>query len=381
MIRFPHLTALLALPIVSGSPVAARPVQVVAPPPPPIVSVSDARTLLRWEPGEARCDGAVVNAQMVRRPWNQLGWSSGPDTRDVSLRFAIDASGRPVSITRETKGPVPFGEDLAPALTASRFAAQAPHTNCTITYTMRQSPLAGAPLDELMAYSVHPLSGRLPDTGWERIRQGAGDCMENPQPQPLERHFPDFAAIPATPGVRDWSMIRYDVDAAGKVKGASVLTGTGNRALDAAGVKAIRASRFTRGARSGCLYPYWKEAATLPAPDMPEAIRTTKVEGNCPDKHGWAVPPQLRFPEPYRRRAIEGWAVIRYDVASWGETGNWTVIEAQPSADFGDQAIAMLRAARLPATTQGFTGCVDRIRFTMGPATGGRGGEGGVPTS
>ncbi|MEG3091259.1 energy transducer TonB [Sphingomonas sp. PB1R3] len=381
MIRFPHLTALLALPIVSGSPVAARPVQAVAPPPPPIVSVSSARTLLRWEPGEARCDGAVVSAQMIRRPWNQLGWSSGPDTHDVSLRFAIDASGRPVSITRETKGAVPFGEDLAPALTASRFAAQAPHTNCTITYTMRQSPLAGAPLDELMSYSVHPLSGRLPDTGWERIRQGAGDCMENPQPQPLERHFPDFAAIPATPGVRDWSMIRYDVDAAGKVKGASVLTGTGNRALDAAGVKAIRASRFTKGARSGCLYPYWKEAATLPAPDMPEAIRTTKVEGNCPDKHGWAVPPQLRFPEPYRRRAIEGWAVIRYDVASWGETGNWTVIDAQPSADFGDQAIAMLRAARLPATPQGFTGCVDRIRFTMGPATGGRGGEGGVPTS
>ncbi len=380
MIRFlPSAPALIAsFGLVTASGGAQSPKTNV---PPPIISVSNPRVLIQWSPGEVRCDGAVLaGPSTVRRPWNQLGWAGGNGARSITIRFAIDASGRPVSIGRGGTDFVPYADDVAPALTASRFAERAPHQDCSITYTMRSSTMAEADAPELMSYTVHPLSGRLPEEGWKRIRDAAGDCQDPPQPQPLERHYPDFATIPATPGVRDWTMIRYDVDASGKVRAPTVLTGTGNRALDAAGLKAMRESRFTKGARKGCLYPYWRMAAKLPAPDMPEAIRETKVAGHCPDQHGWAVPPQLRFPEPYRRRSIEGWAVIRYDVAPWGETGNWTVVEAQPSADFGTQAIAMIRAARLPTSDQGYTGCIDRVRFNMGPpAPGGLGGEGGAP--
>lgn len=338
------------------------------------------RALVQWEPGEIRCHGAPVTGQPIRRPWNQLGWVGNQTQRTMSIRFAIDPTGRPVSLTRETTNFVPLSEDVEPALAASRFAPQSPQQDCTVTYAMRSTPLTAADAQELMAYTVHPMSGRLPEEGWQRIREMGGDCLTNPQPQPLERHFPDFATIAATPGVQDWSMVRYNVDAAGRTRGAALLAGTGNRALDAAAVKAIRESRFTKGARTGCLYPYWRAAAKLPAPDMPESIRTTKVEGNCPDQHGWAVPPQLRFPEPYRRRSIEGWAVISYDVAPWGQTGNWKVIAAQPADGFGTQALAMIRDAKLPPSKQGYTGCVDRVRFNMGPeASPGVGGEGVAP--
>ncbi|MGO1305152.1 energy transducer TonB [Sphingomonas parapaucimobilis] len=380
MIRFRHAALSLALLPALVVPSAAAWSLQNALPIAPTKPGSSGRVLVQWVPGEIRCHGVPVTGQPIRRPWNQLGWVGNATQNAMTLHFAIDSTGRPVSLTRETTGFVPLSEDVEPALAASRFAPQAPQQDCNVTYMMRSSALAGADGLELMAYTVHPVTGPLPEEGWQRIRDAGSDCLTNPQPQPLERHFPDFATIPATPGVQDWSMIRYDVDAGGRTRGAALLAGTGNRALDAAALKAIRESRFTKGARSGCLYPYWRAAAKLPAPDMPEAIRATKLAGNCPDEHGWAVPPQLRFPEPYRRRSIEGWAVIGYDVAPWGQTGNLRVIAAQPADGFGEQALAMIRDAKLPASQQGYTGCVDRVRFKIAPEPApSAGGEGGAP--
>ena len=72
------------------------------------------------------------------------------------------------------------------------------------------------------------------------------------------------------------------------------------------------------------------------------------------------------------RRRIEGWAVVRYDAAPWGEIGNVTVLAAQPSADFGTQAQVVLRSAKVAPSESGFTGCVERVRFVMPPESGPR---------
>lgn len=337
------------------------PVLATAPPPP------TGRWLLGWTPGDVRCEGKAIMPGTIRRPWNLLTWGPTNSQGPITLRFAIDAGGRPMSITREGSAYAAFSQEVMPAFTASRFPAGAPQSDCTVTYTPRATPLAQADPVEIMSYTMHPQSGPLPRIGWDRLRTPDSTCLDMPYPRPLIRHFPDFHAIPATPGAPDWSMVRYNLDRAGKPVDAAVTTGTGNPALDKASLIAIRNSRFTKGARTGCLYPFHRNAALLPAPDMPDMIRDTKVEGNCPDHHPRAVAPQLRFPEPYRRRAIEGWAVVSYDVAPWGEIGNVKVIAAQPSSDFGDQAITMLRSARFPAGQQGYTGCVDRVRFKMGP--------------
>ncbi|MDH7975227.1 hypothetical protein QH494_23835 [Sphingomonas sp. AR_OL41] len=72
----------------------------------------------------------------------------------------------------------------------------------------------------------------------------------------------------------------------------------------------------------------------------------------------------LHFPEAYQHRAIEGWAILVYDVAPWGEIGNAPVVASELSEGFGTQALSLIRSAKVP-TTQGLVGCVDPLRFKM----------------
>ena len=351
-----------AIAAIVAATLSALPGQATVPPPP-----TD-RSLIGWTPGEVRCGADPVLGQPIRRPWNVLSWGTPTSPDRVTYRFAIDATGRPMSITRDAPGFVAFAEDTAPALAASRFAPDAARQGCTVTFARWSSGLGQADVVELMSYTIHSTSGPLPKEGWDRIRSAAGSCFDMPYPQPLIRHLPDFRALPATPGVQSWSMIAYDLDTRGKPVRPRVFSGTGNAALDKASLAAIRASRFTKGARTGCFYPFHRAPMKMEAPAMPPALHDAKVDGStCPDQHGWANPPQLRFPEPWRRRSIEGWAVVSYDVATWGELGNMKVVAAEPSSEFGDQAMAVLRSARFAPSPQGHVGCVDRVKFVMGP--------------
>ena len=341
-------------------------------PPAPIVSVGATaqRVLIAWLPGEVRCGGAIVTATPMRRPLTSLLWAPNPSLKPVSYGFDIDATGRTASIHRVgTSEYVIAGDDLAPSLAVTTFAAGAAHVGCSVTYVARQSGLGEAPIADLVSYTMTPLAGALPQEGWARVG-GGGTCTDLPRPEVLVRAFPDFRSLPATPGVKDWSLVGYDLDAAGKPVNLRIVAATGNGPLSAAATKAVGQSRFAGGARTGCRYPYYRNPATLPAPPMPKEATYRPAGATCPGRHDWSTPPTLRFPEAYRRRAIEGWAVITYDVAPWGEIGNVRVAAAQPSDEFGREAMNVIRTAKVP-TTQGFVGCVDRVKFKMpsGPAT------------
>ena len=238
-------------------------------------------------------------------------------------------------------------------------------TDCSIAFTAQAKSLGDAAVRDLMAYSISPFSGRLPPEGWKRIAPAGSTCMTRPRPAPLNRAFPDFDALPATPGARDWTMVGYDLDARGRPVNPRIVEGTGNRALDDASVKAVRKSRFTGGARTGCLFPYWRAPATLAAPVSPDPASLRPAEGNCPNDHGWAAEPRLIYPAAYRRRAIEGWAAIAYDVAPWGAIGNARIVASEPAAAFGQQALQIVQSARKAPSQSGATGCVDMIRFVM----------------
>ncbi|MBB3346714.1 energy transducer TonB [Sphingomonas sp. BK069] len=335
------------------------------PPPPYYPHHEMPRQLLSWSAGEVRCDGLPVTVTGLRQPSVELLWGAGQTRASATLVFALDPTGRPTSIRPEAKEVAPSA-DLAPALAASRFAAGASRTNCAITYTPRIAPLAEAAIADLIAYTLAPDNGTMPQEGWDRVRL-AGTCLDLPRPEALLRALPDFRNISATPGARDWTMVRYDTDARGRPRGTHVIHGTGNPALDAAAMSATRASRFTGGARTGCQYPYWLRPAKLVAPELSEAARAAKDGPDCPHRPAFLTPPRLTFPEPYRRRMIEGWAVIRFDVAPWGEIGHLSVVASEPTADFGSQAIIVMRSATLPPSDHGRSGCVDRVRFVMGP--------------
>lgn len=340
----------------AASAVAASPVRVEGGTP--------ERLLLMWSPGEVRCsEGGLVRGERMPRPLNGLVWSTGVAAVPITFAFAIDEGGRPISIARRGEGNMAHAEDTGPALAASRFAPGAIRSDCTITYTPRTAPLDAAPVPELMSYSMNRKSIRLPREAMRRI--GGGNCGERPVPGPLLRAYPDFRKLANTPGRRDWAMVGYDLDASGRPVNVRIVGGTGHAALDAASLDAVGKSRFASGEREGCRYPYWLNPGVVEAPPMPPKGALEPADAACDARDGFARPPRLIFPEPYRRRAIEGWAIVSYDVASWGEIGNVKVLEAQPSEDFGKQAVRMMENAEARTSGQGMTGCVDRIRFVM----------------
>lgn len=321
--------------------------------------------LLRWLPGPIRCEDGAVEATPIRRPYSTLHYGAARFAEpQAELRFEIDADGRPVSIERVL--PVAMPVDLSAALASSRFPAGRARRGCTVAFAPTPTPLTDAPVADLISYTLAPQNGRLPRSGWDRIR-AAGDCDGPPRPQPLVRVLPDFRRLAGTPGVPDWTMVDYDIDKAGRPIAVRASAGTGNRALDAAAIAAMRASRFSDGPRTGCRYPYRRAAEILPAPPIPSTFDAVRDAATCTGTRGWAKPPSLIFPEPYRRRGIEGWAIVRFDVAPWGEVGDISVVAAQPTADFGNQAIQVLRPARLAPSPQGRTGCIERVRFVMAP--------------
>ncbi|HEX8553478.1 MAG TPA: TonB family protein [Sphingomonas sp.] len=321
------------------------------------------RRIQAWLPGEVRCGGEVVAASMWRRPYIALVQGSSVP-QPVRVSFRIDASGRPLSIAKSGSAYAPYGDDIAPSLAASRFAGSGERSDCLVTYTARITSFAETPTEDLISYTLNPTNGPLPRAGWSAIYPASATCDDAVRPAALNQAFHEFARIAGTPGVRDWTMFAYDLNAKGKPVEVRVLTGTGNRALGTAGAAALTQSRYTGGPRTGCRYPYWKAAEIMPAPELAPSDAAAEEPAAC--KSAWAVRPPLSYPDPYRKRSIEGWAIIGFDVAPWGDTGNVRVLASEPAADFGERAAAMIRSAKREPSTTGVTGCTERVRFRMG---------------
>lgn len=327
--------------------------------------------LMRWMMSPALCSGGqagLTAQQVVRAPAPQLGlgWDIASQRRSMTLDFRIDASGRPLSIVRRIppeNSYMPDSQDVMPAFAASRFQPGGERTGCTVTFTASLTPIAAAPLADVMAYAVFPTGGRTKAIG-DRLRAAGSDCFD-PAPAVLLRAFPDFKRLPEQPGYPSWSMTGYDLNAAGKPGRVRTLAGTGNRGLDTASRDAVARSRFERGVRTGCSYPYYKTATLLPPPVAPEEDAVRPAGATCPRDHIWDRKPVLSYPSPYSRRSIEGWAMIAYDVAPWGQTGNVRVLQSEPTAEFGDAAMQMIRNATFKQGGGGYVGCVDRVLYRI----------------
>jgi hypothetical protein len=353
---------MITLVTVSALAVSA-PMSVPAPPTPPA-----GQALVSWvmSPVLCRGQGDTVHAERVVRaadPDRALGWGAAAGFRPLTLDFRIDPSGRPLSITRTVTGFVPFADDVVPAFAASRFAPGAARTRCTVTFTARHEPISTAPRADLIAYTLVP-GATPPRAVWDRIRPDGSTCTD-PVPDVLLRAFPDIKALPDQPGYRSWTMVGYDLDRAGKPVKPHTIAASGAGGFDAAAVRAVARSRFERGARTGCFFPYWKAPATLPAPVPPEEDSVRPADASCPKTHDYDRKPVLRYPESYNRRHIEGWAIIAFDVASWGATGNIRMLAAEPTGDFGEAATAMIGNLTFKPSPRGYTGCIDRVIYRI----------------
>lgn len=318
--------------------------------------------------GNARTVAATVRAP---DPQRFMTWSRVEPRRTLTVTFRIDESGRPLSIQRLKASEVdyvPDAQDVLPALAASRFAPGAARTGCTATFFVETMPIAAASIEDLMAFSVFPTTAPT-KAMWDRIIPAGSDCTK-PAPEVLVRAFPAFKTLPDQPGYRTWSMTGYDLDASGKPRNVRTVAGSNVAALDGAARGAVAKSRFEPGARVGCFYPYYKNAAILPPPLAPEEEAMRPTGSTCPREHDWDRKPRLTYPAAYATRRIEGWAMVRYDVAPWGQIGNVHVLQAEPTSEFGEAAATMMSGATFKTGGNGYVGCVDRVRYVM-PKPGG----------
>jgi TonB family protein len=344
----------------------------VLPPVAPVAAspsaVAGGQKMIGWRSGPIICAGSPVVPSALPTPLERYGWISaeGVPTKSITLTFDIDRTGRPHAIKRSGPTYVLYGEDLDATLATARFAPGAERTGCTVTYDLDTAAIDAAPIDRLIAYSLFPVGQRLPQAGFDRVRlaASANSTCGDPAPAVRRRIYPDFKAIPQAPATRSWSMISFDIDAQGKPVKARVFRSTGNAALDRASVKAVADSRFEPGARRGCVYPYWRAGPTLAAPAIPDAL-AERADATCPATAPWKTHPVLRYPDAYRRQGVEGWGIVAYDVAPWGQTGNLRVVASEPSAAFGAAAMETVRAATKEASPQGYSNCVTRVRFVL----------------
>lgn len=361
------------------------PPPIIVPPGPNGSTTAMVSSITRFLPGEVRCDGATIAPVLreeplpvgSRRPTTlPTGIASPPAS--IALEFRIDATGRPLTI-RTADPPSPSYlldmRDVVPAFAAWRFAPGAERRNCTVAFAVRSEPLGTAELSTLYRYLALQRPG-LPGfsfpvgrAAFDRLRPAGSTCSDEPSVR--LRAYPPFEEIPQAAGTRSHSFLAYDIDASGRPRNVRLLGSGGNAELDRASIAAIGDSRFAPEARTGCTYYYYRNLSEpMAAPATPEPATFKTADSDCPDDRNfaWSKLPDLSFPAEFAARNTEGWAVVRFDVAPWGEVGNVTVAAAEPAAAFGERAQSVVRAAKKNVSDRGYRGCVTRVVFKLPPS-------------
>ncbi len=352
------------------------------PPPPPVIHVVEGETgaaggdygIVLWSAGAVRCGGKTVTPRRLETPepsgvW--LGANGRAPSGAITLSFAIDPTGRPLGIRREANA-APDGSaygdssDLEPALAVSTFPAGAAQQGCQIAYSQKTvTPYQATPsqmVEALAGPSARIVSGPVR----KLLTEAGSTCMEV-APRPRVLYYPAFDTIPGDPGHRGTIAYRYDVDDEGVPTNVRQIHNGASDAAAAAAGDAIRQSRFAPHAKKGCLFiTTHLPEAMLEAPAAPEIEGLRPGDATCPSPlkdilHVGVVP----FPEPFRRRSVLGWAIVRFDIAPWGEIGSVKALAAEPAAGFGAQAEGVVRAARADASKSGYSGCVTRVIFKL----------------
>jgi outer membrane biosynthesis protein TonB len=330
--------------------------------------------IVLWAPGAVRCGDRTVASRRLETPepsgvW--LGASGRAPSGTVRLTFAIDSTGRPLGIKREASAPADGSayadsSDLEPALAASTFPTGAAQEGCQIAYAQKTvTPYQATPAQ--MVQALAGPSARMISGPVRKLLTEAGSTCMDAAPRPRVLYFPAFDTIPGEPGHRGTIAYRYDVDDDGVPTNVRQIHNAASDAAAAAAGEAIRKSRFAPHPKKGCLFITTHVSETLlQAPDMPPIEGLRPGDATCPSPlkdilHVGVVP----FPEAFRRRSVLGWAIVRFDIAPWGDVGNVKALVAEPAAGFGTQAESVVRAAKADSSKTGYSGCVTRVMFKL----------------
>lgn len=386
--------AILPALVLLASPVMAQERLEYMGPPVIIPSSRDAdqpQTMLFSTPSaEASCSGAPVQP-LEAEAFAPRAFSSAQSrlgqVGDGLMAFDIDVNGRPLNIRPDQPSYIPVGASENAALQAVlagwRFPA-AKRDGCRLTLRWRTQALADAETPDLMKlFAVSQTTPQIRQAVALRLGGDDADCGDRwGGRQPRFVSYPDFhAGRRPTPGSRTWTVVRWNIDADGKTTDVETLGSSGDVDLDAETRRAISESAARPGpARKGCVANYYRWGAPLSAPPItPENKRDDPLQ-NCPAEIGerFKLRREPVYPAAFNQRSIEGWALIRFDIAPWGAIGNVEVIESQPAAAFGDDARRMVQnSTATPAYNAGIR-CVVPVRYRMAESLTGGGASVGT---
>lgn len=371
--------------LATAAPALASPVSAAAsgeiPPPPVSVrggAMAGQAQVLQIPTAEATCGDAPVQA-VYAEPLRIEAVGQARPKSAVTLAFAIAADGRTRDIRPAPASADPIAEIVVSshdvsteaeqaALAVWRFPAEA-RSDCRLTVRYAAAPIGSADKDALLRYFALT-RGQNPtrDAVSARLGGRGGDCggARRRERRPRTLQYPDLKigrAIP--PGGTAWSVARWDLDAQGRPQAVETLGSSGDAAFDAETRRAVSASLMEEGAPlKGCVASFYRRGPSLPAPAMPsrpdDPLQTCPAEVSARFQ---ASNGRETYPRAFVERGVEGWAVVRFDLATWGQVGNVAVVEAQPAAAFGDSGRRTVQSARITPSFDPAVRCVIPVRY------------------
>ncbi|QYC09066.1 energy transducer TonB family protein [Brevundimonas nasdae] len=337
---------------------------------------ADVETMSLLRPtAQATCDGEPVHAAYSDDLAVQTAQSaSAGETPDTVIGFSIAEDGRTLEIkpVQPAQGrAATAGADVQAALAAWRFASGA-RRDCLLTVSYSPVPIAEASSGDLLRYfAVTRTTGPIRDAVANRLAGPEANCGGDRRGgrRPRTVSYPDnFIGQRPPPGGKAWTVVRWNINAQGRATNIQTLGSSGDRAFDAETRRAVAATVVAAGPpRKGCVYNFHRIGPVLPAPAMPD--RPDEPLASCPADVRARLqirPNPETYPKAFGDRQIEGWALVQFDVATWGQLGNVTLLDAQPAWAFGQGGMATVRSARVePGTTPG-VGCIVPVRYHSG---------------
>lgn len=282
------------------------------------------------------------------------------------LTFAIDGEGRPLSISRSVRSDglvvISGGPDIdvQAAFASWRFPRRA-LSDCEFVVHSRRVRLGDAAPAQV-AHALVSGDNRRLAPAIRRALSRPGDACET-TPRLESAAAPNRRRGGTAPGGRDWAAVRFDIDETGATKAIEPLASSGDDEWDAEVARAVAETTFGAGPRRGCIVGFSRAGDDLPAPFPPPDVG--ELNRCSAEQRARLKLDRLTYPEAFSKRAIAGWAIVRFSLASWGAVGGVEVLEAQPASAFGEAATRLIRSGSVEPGPDHAAGCVDRVIFRM----------------
>ncbi len=288
-----------------------------------------------------------------------------PPTSQV-FTFSVNAEGR---VTDLKGGAASYWgtEDQTAIIASWRFAPGAPLSGCSVDAAPTYVPLAEASPAKL--FEIAAVEGRNAAPVIYQTLNATGDCYKGVRRRPATWVYPDLRPFDDKSVDPPWAALTFDIDEKGAVRNVKTAVQHGDPTLTKATAEATAKSRFQPGpARTGCRTFVKARPAISAPPARPENAAFERPEDACDiTREQMNLPSPMSYPQAFSNRRVGGWAIVRFDVAPWGQIGAIEVLASQPTPAFGQAAHMLVNSARPKPRPAGYHGCIVPIIYQIPP--------------